>query len=612
MQRSICFFLVLICAGLTCCGDEADSDRGIGTAGTAASDGTAASAGTAGTAASAGTAPTAGALFPETGIAASLAADRAARIEAVRYRLHFDLDRGADETTGAGTITFRLKEPPPRLIVDFGMGHLESLIVNGKTIDKPRLVHDHIVIPGDRLQAGGENKIVTRFTVPIGRGGTPLTRFVDESDSTEYLYTLLVPADAHFLFPCFDQPDLKAKLSLSLAMPKEWTATSNAQILRDTSDGNRRTLVFAETRSLSTYLMAFAAGDFVRIEDETASASDIRMACYVRRSKREKAVPADLFRLNREALDWCEKYFGVPYPFAKFDFVLAPGFPYGGMEHAATIFYRETAAAFDQEPTASQLLSRAILFYHEVSHQWFGNLVTMAWFDDLWLKEGFATFVSYKILDAIDPAALAWLRFHQRVKPAAYRVDATEGTTPVYQELDNLFNAKSAYGAIVYKKAPALLQQLEFLIGEEAFRKGTRTCLKRYAFDNARWPDVFACYEAAAGRKLDEWLDAWLLTPGMPVVTVDWETASPRCSPEAGSRGGHALADQNDAVSLVPGGARGAVAGLFCHGTPQCGGCPGPGCAGVCFCQRRRLCLRAIPSRRCEPRQCDRSPARDR
>jgi aminopeptidase N len=499
MKRAICFFLVLAWAGLTGCGDDADFDSESGSAGT---------------------------LFTERGITDTLAADRASRIESVRYLLHFDLDRGSAEAGGVGTIAFRLKETPPQLIVDFGMGRLKKLTVNGRVIDEPRQVHDHIVIPGDMLRAGGENKIVTRFTVPVGRGGTPLTRFFDESDGTEYLYTLLVPADAHFLFPCFDQPDLKAKLSLSLSMPKEWTATSNARALRDTFAGGRRTMIFDETQLLSTYLMAFAAGDYVRIEDKSAAASDVPMTCYVRRSKRAKAVSADLFRLNREALEWCEDYFGVPYPFAKFDFVLAPGFPYGGMEHAATIFYRETAAAFDQEPTASQLLSRAILFYHEVSHQWFGDLVTMAWFDDLWLKEGFATFISYKILDSIDPAAFAWLRFHQRVKPAAYRVDATEGTTPVYQELDNLFNAKSSYGAIVYKKAPALLQQLEFLIGEEAFREGTRACLNRYAFDSVRWPDVFACYEVAAGHRLDEWLDAWLLTRGMPVVTVDWATAS--------------------------------------------------------------------------------------
>jgi len=463
-----------------------------------------------------------GAQLPELGITRALAAARAASIKDVRYALAFKLEAGAPWTRGFCSISFDLEKEAGGLVLDHGAGELLELSVNGVVVPEPALAHGHIVIPGRLLQEG-MNTVNATFNAPIGKGGTALTRFEDESDGSEYVYTLLVPADAHLLFPCFDQPDLKACLTLALDVPGGWTAVSNAPVSRMETREGRTLVTFRESQRLSTYLMAFAAGPFECIDDDTAGPGKIPMSLYVRPSKKDRVDAAALFRLNRDPLEWCEEYFGFPYPFEKFEFVLVPGFPYGGMEHAGAIFYRETSAVFDQEPTEAQLLGRRLLMYHEVVHQWFGDLVTMAWFDDLWLKEGFATFAAYKILDDLDPAALAWLRFHQSVKPRAYRVDVTAGTTPVYQELDNLHDAKSAYGAIVYNKAPALLRQLEFKLGEEAFRKGAGLCVERHALGNARWPEIFACFEEAAGVSLESWLDAWLLTRGMPVVTAEWD-----------------------------------------------------------------------------------------
>jgi len=463
----------------------------------------------------------------EPGISRALAERRAAALKKVCYDMAFKLEAGAAQARGFCSISFDLKDEAgdiDDLIVDFGSGKLLELSVNGAEVPEPALAHDHIVIPGRLLGPGG-NTINTTFDAPVGKGGTALTRFEDESDGSEYVYTLLVPADAHLLFPCFDQPDLKAHLTLALNIPRGWTAVSNAPVSRVETRNERTLVTFRESQRLSTYVMAFAAGPFERIDDETSGPGRIPMSLYVRPSKKDKVDAAVLFRLNRDPLEWCEEYFGFSYPFEKFEFVLVPGFPYGGMEHAGAIFYRETTAVFDQAPTAAQLLGRRLLMYHEVVHQWFGDLVTMAWFDDLWLKEGFATFAAYKMLDALDPAALAWMRFHQSVKPRAYGVDATAGTTPVYQELGNLYDAKSAYGAIVYNKAPALLRQLEFKLGEEAFRKGAGLCIERHALGNARWPEIFACFEEAAGVSLEGWLDAWLLTRGMPVVTVEWDVS---------------------------------------------------------------------------------------
>jgi len=501
----------------------------------------------------------------ERGISQELAALRARVLDDVAYELFLELTPLQEAVAGSCVVSFDLAENVSALALDFDQGRVTRCTRDAagagagtsgaaSAVEVALIaVHDHLVIPGEHL-VPGRNRFSIEFAgIPVGRGGTALSRYLDESDGSEYLYTLFVPADAHRLFPCFDQPDLKARLRLSLSLPATWTAVANAPLeseepaLAGGADAldaaGRKKLCFQETAPLSTYLMAFAAGPFVRIAKPTAAANDApgtvsaastggatpattTGALYVRRSKKDTVDSATLVSLHDSALAWLEDYFGMPYPFDKLDVVLAPGFPYGGMEHAGAIFYRETVMAFDQVPTAAQLQRRAILIYHEVAHQWFGDLVTMSWFDDLWLKEGFATFLSYKILESLDPHALAWLRFHQRIKPRAYRVDSTTGTTPVYQVLDNLDNAKSAYGAIVYNKAPALLRQLEFLVGEEAFRAGTRLCLERYAFGNTRWPGVFDCYEQAAGCELDRWLDAWLLTAGMPVVVPRWERSS--------------------------------------------------------------------------------------
>jgi aminopeptidase N len=249
------------------------------------------------------------------------------------------------------------------------------------------------------------------------------------------------------------------------------------------------------------------------------------MAFYLRPSRIDEVDAEALFRLHRESMEWLTRYFEVPYPFEKLDFVLTPGFPYGGMEHPGAIFYRETALAFESTPTARDLLRRSTLIYHEASHMWFGDLVTMKWFDDLWLKEGYATFMSYKLLEALQPETLAWKRFSQNVEPRAYRVELTRGTTPVYQALENLAHAKSAYGAIVYNKAPAVLRQLEFLIGDEAFRKSASLFLMRHAYANASWADLVRCCEEVSGRRLGDWSDAWILRMGMPMVTVAFPPA---------------------------------------------------------------------------------------
>ncbi|GAB4151302.1 MAG: M1 family aminopeptidase [Planctomycetota bacterium] len=459
------------------------------------------------------------------GIPIELAKARMAQIRSVAYRLTFRLDAGAKDVTGSAWIAFELENGPGSpVILDFeGEGLSEIRVNEADPLGAVVRRNGHVVISPSLLHEGG-NEFYAEFRSDVARTGTPLTVYDDESDGKSYYYTLVVPADAHRLYPCFDQPDLKATFEITLEVPIGWSAVSNAPPAEDGAEivGGRQRLVFRPTRPLSTYLMAFAAGPFSVIERTWPGIPGIDAGTparmFFRESQRAHVDAQALFTLHENALRWMADSMATAYPFGKLDFVLVPGFPYGGMEHAGAIFYREKALAFDHPPTASELTRRSTLIYHEVCHQWFGNLVTMRWFDDLWLKEGFATFFSYECLQDLEPERGAWLRFLQGVEPRAYEVDATPGSVPIYQPLPNLEDAKSAYGPIVYNKAPAVLKELHRRLGASAFRKGLRAYLREHAFANAGWRDLAGALARASRTDLSEWSERWILAPSLPVV----------------------------------------------------------------------------------------------
>lgn len=459
---------------------------------------------------------------PGPGISRALAAARAELVRNVRYELRFVVEEGTREVSGRAVVQFDLPEdrvPDAPVILDYAGRGLADVRINQVPQEGGvRRVHGHLILPAETL-VPGRNRFSAAIRSTIAATGTPVSVYQDPTDAAEYYYTLLVPADAHRLFPCFDQPDLKAVLALELEVPPEWRAVSNAALREEPRRiGRRVRFSFADTAPLSTYLMAFAAGPFAVVEDGGAGTTPLRI--FLRRSRLERLEAAALFEMHAAALEHLADYFAAPYPFGKLDLVLLPGFPYGGMEHAGAIFYRESALVFDHPPTAGERTRRSTLVYHEVSHQWFGNLVSFVWFDDLWLKEGFATWMSYRLLDALEPDKQAWLRFHQRVKPRALVVDATAGTTAIWQRLDNLADAKSAYGAIVYNKAPAVLRELEVRLGAEPFRRGLRRFVERYAFGNARWSDLVAALQGVTRQDLSRWSERWILAAGLPRVRL--------------------------------------------------------------------------------------------
>ena len=448
------------------------------------------------------------------GVSRALASRRAAQLSDVRYGLNLDVSR-PDTAVGVVHITFRLRSPTD-IILDFRGQSLSNVLVDGVR----RGVEwngAHVRVPARILRAG-ENTFAAAFTTPIAPAGSPIIRFHDETDGRDYLYTLLVPSDAQALFPCFDQPDLKARLRLELEVPNGWTAIANGRQITSPNTAPTR-FAFAETDPLPTYLFAFAAGPYTRFLGGPRSTP-----LLVRASRAREVEVDSLQNQVASALGSLERYFGIPYPFQQFQYMLAPAFPFGGMEHPGVTMFNEESFIYREPPTLTQRLGRRATIYHEVAHQWFGDDVTMEWFDDLWLKEGFATYMAAKMQE-IEHLPNPWMSFYLRNKPAAYDVDLTAGTTPIWQELGNLDQAKSNYGAIVYNKAPGVLKQLNYLVGDSAFRVGVHDFLIAHRYGNATWRDLLAAVGRAAKQPLEDWGKQYILRPGMPIVEQRLEVA---------------------------------------------------------------------------------------
>jgi aminopeptidase N len=460
------------------------------------------------------------------GVSRELATRRSALVSGVRYDLGLSV-RAADTARGSIVVRFTAKRSTD-VILDFRGPSLSNIRVNG-TATPTKFNGAHLSIPASAIQAG-ENRVDADFTTPIAAAGASIIRFHDDKDGSTYLYTLLVPSDANLLFPCFDQPDLKARLTLALTVPPTWVAIANGKTATIDSTGQAKTYHFRESDPLPTYLFAFAAGPWKNLASAGA-----RTNLWVRASRAGEVEVDSLQAQVGSALTSLEHYFGVPFPFQQFQYMLSPAFPFGGMEHPGVTMFNEESFIYREPPTLNQRLGRRATIYHEVAHHWFGDDVTMKWFDDLWLKEGFATYMAAKMQDieaTSDPARARepspWMSFYLRNKPAAYAVDQTSGTTPVWQRLANLDQAKSNYGAIVYNKAPGILKQLNYLVGNSAFRAGVHDFLVSHAYGNATWQDLLASIGKASHRSLTDWGRQYILRPGMPVLEQQIEVSGGR------------------------------------------------------------------------------------
>ncbi|MBT4784006.1 MAG: peptidase M1 [Candidatus Marinimicrobia bacterium] len=444
------------------------------------------------------------------GVSWNLAQNRKAIISDVRYKLRFDIPKDKIKPIVVEEfIDFKLSDLTNDVVLDFRQraGYIHSVTIKNKPVPY-KVENQHIVIDASYFSKG-QNSIFISFRA----GDMSLNR------NEEFLYTLFVPDRASTAIPCFDQPNLKARYSLTLLVPTDWTAIANGPIQSEKIINDKREIVFGETRPVSTYIFAFTAGKFKRVTQEI---SGRKMTMLHRETDLGKVArnKNEIFELHSRALSWMEKYTGIDYPYQKFDFALIPGFQYGGMEHPGAIFYKDVSLFLDLSATKNQYLSRAGLISHETAHMWFGDLVTMNWFDDVWTKEVFAGFMGSKIVNPSFPGVNHELRFLSNYS-SAYTVDRSLGANEIRQPLENLNMAGTLYGSIIYSKAPVVMKQLELLVGEKTFQKGMQIYLSNYAYENATWPDLIKILDNLSKEDLTAWSKVWVDEPDRPIVEYE-------------------------------------------------------------------------------------------
>lgn len=455
----------------------------------------------------------------DAGISLKLAEWRKATIDSVEYTLLFDLVANR----GVAAVGFTL-EKPQDIIIDFRRTELVTgvrMFDSNESVEYS-LCNEHIVIPESETRCGRQG-----FSIDFNVDNQSLNR------REEFLYTLLVPERARTLFPCFDQPDIKAHYRLSLAIPEEWEAVSNTPVTTPEYDAEdwydldfghtlpegMKIVSFARTEPLSTYLFSFVAGEF---EARTYDDGQHRFTAYYRETDPKRLAQLDtIFEQVAASLEWLEEYTGIDYPFAKYDLIILPGFQYGGMEHTGATLYNDTQMFLSENPTLDEELRRIKLIAHETAHMWFGDYVTMRWFDDVWTKEVFANYFAARMAEPLFPNinhALNRIKIHTS---AALSEDRTEGSTSIHQSLDNLSNAGLIYGQTIYNKAPVVMDKLVEIMGEEAFRKGIQEYLTTYAYANASWDDLVAILDKYSDADLAMFSDVWVNQRGMPHIKFE-------------------------------------------------------------------------------------------
>jgi aminopeptidase N len=449
----------------------------------------------------------------ENGVSEQLAIFRKQQIADVSYDLLFEIPyQKKEDIKSEMRLYLTLSDISQPLYLDFKekTQNIKSIEANGKNIP---VLHEkgHIIIPIENL-ISGKNKVTISFIA----GNLSLNR------NDDYLYTLLVPDRASTLFPCFDQPDIKATYNMALQVPIDWTVLGAAPITGVDEivigDANFMVWGFGKSDKMSTYLFSFVAGKFKSV---TQKPGNREMTMLYRENNPEKLQTSTdtIFKLHQQSLEFLEKYTNYRFPFQKLDFASIPEFQYGGMEHVGAIQYKESALFLDNTATDELKLSRAKLIAHETSHMWFGDLVTMKWFDDVWMKEVFANFMADKIMNPIFPKINHNLQFFTTHYSGAFAEDRSLGTHPIRQHLANLKDAGSLYGSIIYNKAPIMMRQLEATMGKEAFQKGIEKYIQKYANDNADWNNLVEILDAETPLDMKKWSEVWVNKSGRAIFS---------------------------------------------------------------------------------------------
>ncbi|MFH8340516.1 aminopeptidase N [Streptomyces sp. AM6-12] len=451
------------------------------------------------------------------------ARERAALLSVDGYDVSLDLRSAVGDADGeprtfrsVTTIRFRCNEPGASSFADLIAPSVTAVSLNGKDLD-PSEVFDGARITLEDLAA--ENELVVDARCAYSRTGEGLHRFVDPEDGEVYLYTQYEPADSRRVFANFEQPDLKAPFRFEVRAPEGWTAWSNGA--GELTDGVWK---FAETKPISTYITCVVAGPYHYVTDTYSrtfadgTTLEIPLGAMCRKGLAPHFDADDVFLVTKQGLDFFHENFDYPYPFGKYDQAFVPEYNLGAMENPGLVTFREEYI-FRGKVTQASYEARANVILHEMAHMWFGDLVTMAWWDDLWLKESFADFMGTFANVGATRFKDAWITFANRRKAWAYRADQLPSTHPITADIRDLQDAKLNFDGITYAKGASVLKQLVAYVGQDAFLEGARRYFKRHAYGNTRLGDLLSVLGETSGRDMTAWSRSWLQTAGVNALT---------------------------------------------------------------------------------------------
>ncbi len=443
-------------------------------------------------------------------------AGRAGGIRLESVEVDLDLRHATDADDFATSSTFRFAATASATWIDFIGAAVDEVTVNG-TAQPVRWDGARVAI--DSLEP--HNTVTVRGRGLFSTSGEGLHRFRDPVDHSVYLYTQYEPADCRRVYPCFEQPDLKARWRFTITAPDGWEVLSNgAETARTAVDGGVR-VAFAETLPLSSYITAVAAGPYHRVDAEwSRDGRSIPLGVLCRASLAAHLDADEILDITRRGLDHFPTAFGYDYPWGKYDQIFVPEYNLGAMENPGLVTFTESYV-FRGRATAAQHEARANTILHEMAHMWFGDLVTMRWWDDLWLKESFADFMGSHANVATGAHPDAWVSFASRRKGWAYEQDQLPTTHPIVADITDLEAAKLNFDGITYAKGASVLKQLVAFVGEDAFFRGAQRYFADHAFGNTTLGDLLAALEGASSRDLSSWSDAWLQTTGMSEIRVE-------------------------------------------------------------------------------------------
>lgn len=434
----------------------------------------------------------------------------------VKYNLDIKISADENEFKGHNKITFDLKNNNQNVTIDFQEGAVNSILLNNEII--PIIYNNYFITLPSAFLKVGSNTVTIDYTHSYSNQGFGLHRFKDPEDGLTYVYTHFEPYNANQLFPCFDQPDLKATFILNVEAPKNWTVISSTREVDVIEKNNLINWSFPESPKMSTYLFSLHAGPY---HQWRAQSGDVELRLFSRESLSKFVRSDEWLNVTKQGLSFYQKYFNYPYPFKKYDQVVVPEFNMGAMENVAAVTFSEKYVKRG-EPTKVDREHLTNILLHEMAHQWFGDLVTMNWWNDLWLNESFATVMATMALNKATEFKKSWETFYSDDKNWGYTEDQYETTHPIETPVGNTDQAFANFDGITYGKGAAVLKQLFYFIGPESTKKGLHNYFIKHQFSNATLKDFFAALEEASGKNLKNWIQEWIRTAGLNTVKIDY------------------------------------------------------------------------------------------